>query len=221
MSKIIQFTNTTYKTDFKEFKIKDLTINTNSGLYRLHAPNGYGKTMLINFILGIYKPSSGSYFKNLKPENLILINDSYLGISNLSFEKNAKWLICDLYNVNFEKEKDKVFKKLNLELLKDEFYDKCSNGTKQKLNILPLFYDQITSKTNFIILDEIFIGLDKQTTKNLVQILNELILKNITIIIIEHNENIFEQISKNIILYHEININEKGEYNVRKINKKN
>lgn len=212
MKNLIEFSNVIYEMNKKKFSISKLKINQEQGLVRIHAPNGYGKTMLLNFMLDIYKPSSGKFVSNIDSKKLILINDSYMGLSNISLENNASYLIKELYKVDFNLERNKVFKSLELENLCSQIYQNCSKGTQQKLNIMPLFYDQITQSCNLIILDEVFLGLDQVTTCKLIEKIQILLKRNITVIIVEHNIDIFKKIVSKSENYYEITINEKGEY---------
>lgn len=219
MKTLFNFENASYELNNKIFTIKHLQIKENQGLIRLNAPNGFGKTMLINFICGIYKPSSGIYKSNIDSKKLILINDSYLGMYEHTFEENVKWLINDIYKIDFNYKKNEIFEQLNVNNLKNQEYGKCSKGTQQKINIIPLFYEKIITNSNLIILDEIFIGLDSATSKILINKIASICQKNITTIIVEHNDEIFAQISNNINNYMEININNLGEYIVKKVQK--
>lgn len=210
MAKILSFKGAKYLIDGKYFFVNDLVVNSRQNLIRINAPNGFGKTMFINFICGIYKPIEGEIENSIDKYRSVLVNHSYLGLSNKSLDENMKWLIEDIYSLKYVQVRNELIKLLNVDKFKNEEYGKLSTGTKQKINVSPLFCTSIIDRCNLFIIDEIFTGLDQDSQTKLIEQIGSILQANKTVILIEHNKDIVDQISSYSNIIDEINIDKNG-----------
>lgn len=172
--------------------------------------NGSGKSTLASFLLRAFKPDSGKIIINdldifqtpinewreiisIVPQTIELFNSSIL--DNITLKKYADNLekiinackesgIWDYIN----RQPDGLLSKLGAN------GSKLSGGEKQKLALARALY----RNPKILILDEASTALDKKSKKEFIQIIKSLIKKNLTIIIISHEDD-FLEIADNII----------------------
>ena len=133
------------------------TINT-KGITGLMANSGAGKTTIINIILGFLNADSGSI--NNLPNNIAVVFQEDRLLEWLTPLKNIK--ICE--NIELE-EIDKIFTEFKIDNTKP--ISKLSGGMKRRVAIARA----ILYKSEFIILDEPFKGLDDKTKKTVMDII--------------------------------------------------
>ena len=147
----IEAENIAYKiNENKLFHNLSFSVNKGEALY-ISGPNGSGKSTLIRIILGITKQTKGVITHN-KSNNI-----SYLGHKNalknyLTVSDNLTLLGLDSHEklMNFLQE-------LGLKKYTDVTVANLSYGQQKKLALLRIFLN----KSNIIVLDEPFVGLDK------------------------------------------------------------
>ena len=100
------------------------------------------------------------------------------------------------------KEALKILKKLDLEEKKFEYPSELSGGEKQRVALART----IILDPDIIMLDEPTSALDKYTKKKVLNIINELVKKNKTLIIVSHEDEIIEKVSDKIISFRSDNI---------------
>lgn len=132
-------------------------------IYGLRGINGSGKTMLMRFICGLIRPTSGNiYYDDMElghdiffpPDVGVLLEnpsflDGYSGYQNLK-------LIADIQKKIGEKEIKEILDKVGLEPTDKRKYKKYSLGMKQRLGIAAALMEQ----PDLVILDEPFNALD-------------------------------------------------------------
>ena len=146
----IEAENIAYKiNENKLFHNLSFSVNKGEALY-ISGPNGSGKSTLIRIILGITKQTKGVITHN-KSNNI-----SYLGHKNalknyLTVSDNLTLLGLDSHEklMNFLQE-------LGLKKYTDVTVANLSYGQQKKLALLRIFLN----KSNIIVLDEPFVGLD-------------------------------------------------------------
>lgn len=168
--------NISYKVnENKLFHNLSFSLNNGESLH-IKGPNGSGKSTLIRIILGITNPTKG----------LITINSTrdicYLGHKNalknyLSLDDNI--LLMDFDNHPCLK---KYIEILDLKRYLDVNVANLSYGQQKKLGLLRLFLNS----SDLIILDEPFVGLDKETQIILTDFLTDQLKENKTLIFTSH-----------------------------------
>ena len=170
--------NISYKVnDNKLFHNLSFSLNTGESLH-IKGPNGSGKSTLLRIILGITNPTKGS----------ISINSTkgkcYLGHKNAL--KNYLSLDDNILLMEFDNHPclKKYIEILDLKRYLDVNVANLSYGQQKKLGLLRLFLNN----SDLIILDEPFVGLDKETQIILTDFLTDQLKENKTLIYTSHIE---------------------------------
>ena len=170
--------NISYKVnDNKLFHNLSFSLNTGESLH-IKGPNGSGKSTLLRIILGITNPTKG----------LITINSTkkkcYLGHKNAL--KNYLSLDDNILLMEFDNHPclKKYIEILDLKRYLDVNVANLSYGQQKKLGLLRLFLNS----SDLIILDEPFVGLDKETQIILTDFLTDQLKENKTLIYTSHIE---------------------------------
>ena len=152
--------------------------------------NGAGKTTLIKALLGLVKPINGSInFNDLKQEYIGYMPQETKVDSNFPASVYEIVLSGTLNKTLFYTKKEKKLALDNLKLLgisnlKDKSFQELSGGQRQKV----LLARSLCSTDKLLILDEPSNNLDRESKKDLYEIITELNKKhNITIIMITHD----------------------------------
>ena len=171
--------------------------------------NGAGKTTLIRILSGLTSPTSGkivikgkiyeTHDKSIKQIIGTITNKSFL-YEELTIYENLKFF-SKLYSTydkfTFEKKIEQYTEKFNLSSWIFEPISNLSTGMKQKVEIIRI----LIQKPSILLLDEPFSGLDFNTIKLLIKILDELREKeNLTIVIATHKIEVIQQISDTILI---------------------
>ena len=170
--------NISYKVnENKLFHNLSFSLNNGESLH-IKGPNGSGKSTLIRIILGITNPTKG----------LISVNSSkdicYLGHKNAL--KNYLSLDDNILLMEFDNHPclKKYIEILDLKRYLDVNVANLSYGQQKKLGLLRLFLNS----SDLIILDEPFVGLDKETQIILTNFLTDQLKENKTFIYTSHIE---------------------------------
>ena len=149
---------------------------TNGEAMHITGDNGSGKSTLIRIILGITNQTRGDIENNLSK------GIAYLGHKNAV--KNYLTLEDNLILMELKEHKDlkKYLEILNLKKYSDVIVANLSFGQQKKLALLRIFLNN----SELIVLDEPFVGLDKQTQKILSEFLNNELDKKKSIIYTSH-----------------------------------
>ena len=155
---LIEAKNIAYKiNENKLFHNLSFSVNKGEALY-ISGPNGSGKSTLIRIILGITKQTKGAITYN-KSNNI-----SYLGHKNAL--KNYLTVLDNLIllGLNSHEKLNNFLEELALKKYLDVTVANLSFGQQKKLALLRIFLN----KSNVIVLDEPFVGLDTYT-QNIVE----------------------------------------------------
>lgn len=194
------------KNIFKSFKkvevVKNVSVEFTSGhIYGIVGRNGSGKSVFLKMLCAFYIPDSGTilqdgedYIKNNSfPKSTRALIEGPSFISNISGFENLK-LLASIQNKISDKDIEKTLKDVNLYKEKDKKYSEYSLGMKQKLGIASV----IMEDPECIILDEPFNGIDKESVKNIKNILLDLKKKGKIIIITSHIDEDIKTLSDKI-----------------------
>lgn len=190
---VIKLSNSTIDIGNKRL-FNNLTISIYKGfIYRLTGPNGIGKSIFLKTLLGLHKMTEGSLEVTIPNSKTVYISDTYFFSDDESIRFVIK-LLKSFYNV----ENDtilSIFRHLELdydEISKQYVYE-LSLGTRSKLAVVPLFFND----NNLFVMDEIFTGIDSRTQKRIIDQISMLQSMGKTIIFVEHNEIIATQFIDN------------------------
>ena len=173
---IVNAENISYKVnDNKLFHNLSFVIEEGEAMH-VKGSNGSGKSTLIRIILGITKQTKGNIIVNTNREIC------YLGHKNalknyLSLEDNI--LLMDL---NKHPDLKQYIELLGFKKLLDVNVANLSYGQQKKLALLRLFLNE----SDLIVLDEPFVGLDRETQEILNNFLVSQLNKNKAIIYTSH-----------------------------------
>jgi lipopolysaccharide export system ATP-binding protein len=177
--------------------VKDISINVKQGeIVGLLGPNGAGKTTTFYMVVGFIKPNEGKVFLN---EEEITDAPMYLrarkGIGYLPQEPSVFRKLSVEDNITAVLEmttQSKLEQKEKLESLIAEFGlhkvrknlgDSLSGGERRRTEIARA----LATNPKFILLDEPFAGIDPIAVEDIQSIVAKLKLKNIGILITDHN----------------------------------
>ena len=185
------------KTYSKRKVVNDVSIQVNQGeIVGLLGPNGAGKTTTFYITVGLVTPDAGRVYLNDKDISTVaMYKRAKLGIGylpqensvfrTLSVEDNIK-AILEFTPLTKDQQREK------LELLIEEFGLNHVRKTKGKLlsggeRRRTEIARALASDPKFILLDELFAGIDPIAVEDIQQIVSKLKEKNIGILITDHN----------------------------------
>jgi branched-chain amino acid transport system ATP-binding protein len=205
--------------------LEAVNFDVNRGeLLSIIGPNGSGKTTLFNLITGVYSVSGGKIFFNgnsIEKEKSNRIAEIGIGrtFQNLKLfhtlsvlENVLVALYCKrrpktwayIFGMRTGKEKEKELKERSLELidfvgLKDKQNDVVRNlpyGDQKKTEIARA----LALSPDLLLLDEPVAGLNPIEKKEVIDLIQTIHRKRITVILIEHDMKVVMNISKRIIV---------------------
>lgn len=175
--------------DFKTFIIKDISFKINKGDYFcIIGPTGAGKTVLLETIVGIYKPKTGRIvlndrdITNIFPEKrkIGMIYQDYALFPHLTARENIAYGLKD----KDEDRINEISKLLNIEKILDRLPETLSGGEKQRVS----FARALIVNPDLLLMDEPFSALDINTKLKLRRLIKNVSEKlNLTIIHITHD----------------------------------
>lgn len=200
--------------------VDHVSIDVSQGeIVGLLGPNGAGKTTTFYMVVGFIKPDDGEVFLN--EENITklpMYKRAQMGIGYLPQESSIfrKLTVEDNISAILQMTKlNKAAQKDKLESLLDEFHlqhvrknngDLLSGGERRRTEIARA----LAVDPNFILLDEPFAGIDPIAVEDIQTIVARLKLKNIGILITDHNVQETLSITDRAYLLFEGNILKSG-----------
>lgn len=210
----VQNISASYKRPFtpKREILKNISLEIPKGkIVGILGRNGAGKTTLIRTILGLIHPDAGeiSFFgKNPTKERgtvMRLCGVLLDGTKNISPKWNSDDVFLHLaaiYNFNPKEKRrefDGLLERFGLINDKGKLISDYSRGMKQKLSICSI----MLHNPKVLILDEPTIGLDSQTTKELLAFMKDFVRSHDkSILITTHQLGIIDEISDQIHVLH-------------------
>lgn len=198
-----------YKSFGENDILKGVNLQMEKGkIHILLGNNGSGKSTIINCMLKLLKYDRGSitldgeeieklnntvYFKKVSA----LLESSVNVYDNLSGEENIRYF-AGLNRINikkFEKHLDYI-KEFKLENHLDKKVGDYSRGMKQKLSLIIA----LISDPDYLLLDEPTLGLDFESTNNIIKILKKLAIEqNKSILITSHQIDVIEKLEGELL----------------------
>lgn len=185
---MIEFKNVSYTIDNTNI-IKDISFTLKDNEFiGLLGPNGGGKSTFLKLALGLVKPTSGEVIRNERKISYIAQTTS---ISDSSFPATVKEVVSlglvDNKPLFFNKEKkkliDDMLDKMNLTPYKNRLVNELSGGQLQRVKIAKA----LISNPSLLVLDEPDAGMDEESHHHLIEILNELHEKGMSILFVSHH----------------------------------
>jgi len=177
--------------------VSNVSLSLNPGeVVGLLGPNGAGKTTIFSIITGIFKPSSGRILLDSTDiTDLPTYRRARLGLCylpqepsifrKLTVEENIL-AVLEFQSISPYEQKDKLkslLKELNVIHLARQPAVTLSGGERRRVEIARA----LASSPTFILLDEPFAGIDPISVIDLQKIILQLKIKNIGILITDHN----------------------------------
>lgn len=185
---MIEFKNVSYTIDNTNI-IKDISFTLKDNEFvGLLGPNGGGKSTFLKLALGLVKPTTGEVIRNERKISYIAQTTS---ISDSSFPATVKEVVSlglvdnKPFFLNKEKKKliDDMLEKMNLTPYKNRLVNELSGGQLQRVKIAKA----LISNPSLLVLDEPDAGMDEESHHHLIEILNELHEKGMSILFVSHH----------------------------------
>jgi ABC-2 type transport system ATP-binding protein len=192
---------------FRDFNVlKDINITANTGqIYGLVGSNGCGKTTLLKHIIQIYKGDSGSiYYKDTQIkeespeiEKFYYIQDDLFFPYGYNLDMLFKYESKLYKNMSVEKY-EKLLKFFNID--RKAKLTTLSKGQKKQA----AFIIAVSAKPEVLLLDEVVDGLDAVVKRKFWNVLiNEVMERNVTVIISSHDLKEIDNICDKVGIMHE------------------
>lgn len=163
----------------------------------LLGPNGAGKTTTFYMTVGLISPNSGKIFlDNHDITGLPMYKRAQMGISylaqeasvfrKLSVEDNIRSILQMQPNLTKEQQKQRLEELLDdfsLQKVRHNLGDRLSGGERRRTEIARC----LATNPKFIMLDEPFAGVDPINVSDIQEVVYKLKLKNIGVLITDHN----------------------------------
>ncbi len=161
---------------------ENINLKINKGLLYIKGESGCGKTTLINIIMGIEKPTTGSViFENEE-------SFSYFGTESLLFLEESLIKNLKMLNVDYSLDELEKFALIfNIKNKVDIPLYKLSGGERKKCELIY----SILKKANIYIFDEPLVSLDSNAKKEFINIVKSLKESHL-VILINHESNFIE-----------------------------
>ncbi len=180
-----------------KFVVKGVSLYVNQGeIVGLLGPNGSGKTTTFHMIGGFIKPTEGEIILSDKKLNgMPVYMRARMGIVYLPQEPSIfrkltvienLLIILEQLGLSFSERERKAYnllEELGVEHLARQRADTLSGGERRRVEIARA----LTLEPKFLLLDEPFVGIDPIAVLEIQRIIKHLKLKNIGILITDHN----------------------------------
>jgi lipopolysaccharide export system ATP-binding protein len=187
------------KTYKKRTVVNDVSFNVKQGeIVGLLGPNGAGKTTSFYMIVGLIKPNAGKIFlQNEEITQEPMYKRAQKGIGylaqeasvfrKLTVEENIL-AILEMTTLSKSEQKEKLeelIEEFSLTKVRKNQGDLLSGGERRRTEIARA----LAANPNFILLDEPFAGVDPIAVEEIQGIVSKLKIRNIGILITDHNVN--------------------------------
>ncbi len=177
--------------------VKDVSVNVRQGeIVGLLGPNGAGKTTTFYMVVGFIKPNDGKVFLDQEEiTNTPMYLRARKGIGylpqepsvfrKLSVEDNIS-AVLEMTSLTPDAQKEKLeslLSEFGLNKVRKNMGDALSGGERRRTEIARA----LATNPKFILLDEPFAGIDPIAVEDIQSIVAALKLKNIGILITDHN----------------------------------
>jgi lipopolysaccharide export system ATP-binding protein len=179
--------------------VEEVSISVKQGeIVGLLGPNGAGKTTTFYMVVGLIAPDQGSVYLNEEDiTKLPMYKRAQMGLGYLPQEASVfrKLTVADnimavleMTSLTKEEREDKLeslLDEFNLQKVRNNNGDSLSGGERRRTEIARA----LAVDPKFILLDEPFAGVDPIAVEDIQSVVARLKLKNIGILITDHNVN--------------------------------
>lgn len=172
-------------------------------IFGLLGPNGAGKTTTIRMIMGITAPDAGSIEFNFQNEGKLQKKVGYLpedrGIYQTSKVHETIIYFGQLKGLQYSQASKSAMEwleKLDLKNYANRKIEDLSKGMQQKVQ----FIISIIHRPEFVVLDEVFAGLDPVNQDFFKEIMRSLADEGITVLLSSHRMNLVEELCDQILV---------------------
>lgn len=179
------------------FAVKDLSLSIDrSEIFGLLGPNGAGKTTLISMLCGMLKPTSGDLaidgmnyrqHKRKIQQRIGVVPQEYALYPTLTAVENLTYF-GSLYDLPRKELKGRIaegLEQIGLDTFQHRPIETFSGGMKRRINLL----SAILHKPAVLFLDEPTVGVDVQSKKAIMDLLQQLHAQGTTIVYTSHMLN--------------------------------
>ncbi|OYT33831.1 ABC transporter ATP-binding protein [Archaeoglobales archaeon ex4484_92] len=171
-------------------------------------PNGAGKSTLLKLMLGLLKPKSGrikvfGYDPRINKDKILRMTGYLPQRENLSYDIPLtvyQVVTMPLRATGRKVEKEKVLELLSIVGMEDKtemLFNELSGGQQQRVMIARA----LLHEPKLLLLDEPFSGVDVPSQEKIIEVLESLAKKGVTIVAVVHNINpLLHHISKIMLL---------------------
>ena len=177
--------------------VDGVTFEVNQGeVVGLLGPNGAGKTTTFYMIIGLIKPNSGHVrFDDLTVTNMPMFRRARAGVGYLPQETSVFRRLTVRDNIRLvmeingasrkaiQKKTDELAEELHIHHILDRTSGVLSGGERRRVEIAR----SLSTDPKFILLDEPFTGIDPVTIEEIQGLIYKLKLRNIGVLITDHN----------------------------------
>jgi len=177
--------------------VQEVSVQVSQGeIVGLLGPNGAGKTTTFYMTVGFVQPDRGHvYLGDQDITQLAMFKRARLGIGylpqeasvfrKLSVEDNLKAVLemTDLSSAEQKEKKETLLHEFGLDKVRNNLGNTLSGGERRRTEIARA----LASDPKFILLDEPFAGIDPIAVEDIQKIVARLKMKNIGILITDHN----------------------------------
>lgn len=200
-----------------DFQLKNINLDIDKGdYYVLLGKSGVGKTVLVEIIAGLIKPSSGKVYLHQKDITTEKIQNRKVGIvfqdysvfPHLSVKQNIAYPLKGKKLCHTEKENliTKYAELANISHLLNRGTQNLSGGELQRVALARM----LVSNPDCILLDEPLASLDVQLKGGLRNLLREINQSGVTILHVTHDYEEAIALSNKVAVLHEGEILQKG-----------
>ena len=195
--------------------LKDLSVQFENGsLNAIIGPSGAGKSSLLNVLMGLYKPTSGSVLvndvnlqeisKNASQryrQKIGMVWQDFRLLPKKTVYQNVKFAleIIDIPHFQMEKMILNALEKVNLLHKKDAYPRELSGGEKQRCALARA----IVHNPSIVICDEPTGNLDLQNSLEVMDLLYKINKDRTTIILVTHNVELLKEYPGQVYLLDE------------------
>jgi molybdate transport system ATP-binding protein len=192
-----------------EFYLEDVSLEIEQGDYlNVIGPTGAGKSILLESVIGFYKPDSGRIFlegqdiTNLLPEkrHMGIVYQDYCLLPHFTVYKNIAFGLKKVQKNGIQEKVQETAKALKIDHLLHRKPGTLSGGEQQRTALAR----SLAVEPKLLLMDEPFSALDPSTSQEIRRLLKEFIEKlDTTVIHITHNlEDVWALASKVAVLAH-------------------
>nr|WP_289037581.1 ABC transporter ATP-binding protein [uncultured Allobacillus sp.] len=190
---MLQLNNVSYRKS-KSDLVNSVSATVHAGdRLTIFGPNGAGKSTLMRLMAGIIEPTGGTITSNdlIKAKNAIGYIPQQLALFNNLTVKEHLRFYRKMAGNNTENFINEMIETLQLKNFWNKQIDELSGGMKRKVNLTVGMIQQ----PEIVFLDEPFVGVDLAAKHDMLNWLNQLNKRGVTIVFVTHDWQVIHQLA--------------------------